>query len=170
MLNLFALLLSLLSLLLSSVLSHILGPSPILLHIPLIAATFASLRRPFIEAASLTLVLSFLDDLLASGPPGIQQLCVTITFFLISLTARRLGGHILILGPSLVFFSSLICDLFLSAALASRYPRLPVLSLVAQSMLWSALASALFFLPYALLMGWIERTWLQRTNKNSLWT
>jgi rod shape-determining protein MreD len=169
MLSFTAFLLSLAALLCTSVLSHLLSLNAFIPQIPLIAFTYASLRRPFTEAAALALALSFLADLLSSGPPGLIQLILSFTFLLLFLSSRRLNGHLLILGPILSFLSSLLHDLTLATALTLRYPHLSPFSTMAQSMLWNALATATAFLPFGLLMAWIERLWLQRSDRHSLW-
>ena len=142
-----------------------LGVGGWVVHAGVIVAVQVSLRRPFHEAGTTMLVVAYAADLLSSGPPGAHAFVLALVFFTTFGIARRVGGRFLLAVSLMAFGASLILDLSEGLLLSLFYPEISGLRMFLRWGLWSALATAVVAVPYAMLLGVVERMWLSRSGR-----
>ena len=156
---------SLLLLLSASSIFYALSAESWVIYTGAIVIAHISLRRPFYEAAVNLLIFAYIADLLASGPPGIHGLVLTLTFFAVQALAQKVGGRMLLATFALTFLGSLLIALAEALLLTLFLPEHSALATFAKMSWLSATLSAAIALPYSLLLSQIEKLWRQRTQR-----
>jgi len=163
---------ALLTLASSGVIQHLLGAETWTIHVVIIVAVHAALRRPFFEGGVVVLITAFAADVLTSGPPGMLHLIATLVFFALFVVGQRVSGRdqrwttrSASIALVMVFTASMVLDLALGVALALYRPTWHAMTTMADVMLEDGLATTLGAMPYMLILGWFERIWQLRADE-----
>lgn len=131
-----------------------------------IIAVQAALRRRFSDAALVMLVTAWAADLLASGPPGLHGLVLTLVFFVLFSLAQRVGGRLYLATFALAAAGTVLLA-FAEALLVGLVLADPAaLGIWSIAVLPSAILTGIIALPYALLLSFLEQIWRQRTERS----
>ncbi|MDX9721023.1 MAG: hypothetical protein RBU37_09750 [Myxococcota bacterium] len=157
---------ALLLLLSSASLAYVLDLTVWLFHAPVVVGVQLALRRPFHEAAAVMLLITYLADLMASGPPGVHGLSLTLTFLAVLAIAPRVGGRYLLASILFAFVASLCVDLGTMLLYTLFYPEGGFASIFVLTALPTAVLTAVVCAAYMALLNVVERRWRERTERS----
>ncbi|OIP28797.1 MAG: hypothetical protein AUK47_29060 [Deltaproteobacteria bacterium CG2_30_63_29] len=142
------------------------GVNSWVVHSGIIAAVYVSMRRPFHEGAITMLIVCFVADGLASGPPGLHALLLCFVFFVVFGIAQRVGGRFLMAMFVLSFGASITMDLAEAMLVSLFYPDVDGLRIFLRTALQSATVTGLLMVPYAMTLNAVERFWRSKMERN----
>lgn len=131
----------------------------------IIVAVYVSLHSRFGEAAWVMLFTAYLNDLLASGPPGLFGFSLTLVFFALYAVGVRVGGRRLVATLAMAFAGTYALTLLLGLLYGLFFPGVTLL-LMGRASLLDAVATALCAVPYTIVVGWVEQLWRRRRERS----
>ncbi len=148
----------------ASTVTSVFSVQALVVHTSIAIATPLSLRRPFHEVALVMLAVNFLADQLASGPPGVYGLLLSVVFFAIFVVSQRIGGRYLLATAAIAAIASGVVDLGYGLMLSVFYPEAGLLRLFAVTFVPNAVATALVALLFAWVVSVSERLSFRRSE------
>lgn len=143
-----------------------LGVSGWVVYAGVVVAVHTSLRRPFADAAVIMLVVAWAADLLASGPPGMHGLMLTLAFFAVFALGQRIGGRFLLATFALSCGASLAMALGEALVVGLLTGDVAAVSLFGRTGLTSSVVTGMVALPYSMVMTGLERLYQRRTERS----